>query len=275
MILKHSDSRTGGQVVFVQDEPDFQQTRKQARRYFTLCINRGESQTATIDGIAYPFPSRSILPLFSHESFAFEHSGEIIAWQYNRDFYCIIDHDSEVGCAGFLFFGSFGNLFIMLDEERWDKIELLRRIFIEELKTNDGIQTDMLRLLLKRLIIIATRLGKKQYANQLPDTRFHLIRQYNILVEKHFKEEHEVQFYAAELHKSPKTISNLFARSGQRAPLRIIHDRIILEAKKLILYTDKSSKEIAHALGFEDAGHFSHFFKNVTGQSITSLRKDK
>lgn len=146
MILKHTDPRTGGQIIFVQDEPSFRQSRKQAKKYFTLCINRGADQQATIDGIAYQFPSRSILPLFGNESFSFEDSGTITAWQYNRDFYCILDHDSEVGCAGFLFFGSFGNLFVSLDEERHTKVELLRRIFIEELKTKDEIQTEMLQI---------------------------------------------------------------------------------------------------------------------------------
>jgi AraC-like DNA-binding protein len=56
-------------------------------------------------------------------------------------------------------------------------------------------------------------------------------------------------------------------------PLRIIQDRIISEAKKLFYYTDKSAKEIAYELGFEDSAHFSRFFKNVTGQNISEFKK--
>lgn len=40
-----------------------------------------------------------------------------------------------------------------------------------------------------------------------------------------------------------------------------------------MFYTDKSSKEVAYELGFEDAAHFSHFFKKNTGQNITAFKK--
>jgi len=273
MKLTHVDSRTGGEIIFIQNEPSFRQNGTQSEKVFTLCVNQGPSQQVLIDGIEYEFTSQSILPLFANQSFSFENSSDVIAWQYNRDFYCIIDHDKEVGCVGFLFFGSFGNLFIRLDQEHQRKLDTLKNIFIEEFKTTDAIQTDMLQMLLKRLIIITTRLGKEQFTNQLPDNRFDLIRQYNMLVETKFKEEHGVQFYANELNKSPKTLSNLFARSNHKAPLKIIHDRLITEAKRLMFYTDKSSKEIAYELGFEDAAHFSHFFKKMTGQSITAYKK--
>lgn len=273
MILKHIDSRTEGEINFIQNEPSFRQTGTQSEKVFTLCWNQGADQQVWIDGIEYKFISQSILTLFSNQSFSFENSSDILAWQYNRNFYCIIDHDKEVGCAGFLFFGSFGNLFIRLDLLHQQKLGTLKSIFIEEFKTTDDIQTDMLQMLLKRLIIITTRLAKEQFTDQLPENKFDLIRQYNILVEQKYKEQHEVQYYAGELNKSPKTLSNLFARCNHKSPLKIIHDRIIIEAKRLMFYTDKSSKEIAYELGFEDAGHFSHFFKNMTGQNIKTYKK--
>ncbi|WP_159474942.1 AraC family transcriptional regulator [Dyadobacter sp. 3J3] len=273
MILKHTDSRTGGEITFIQNETSFRQSAAQNGNVFTLCWNQGPDQQVWIDGIEFKFTSNSVLPLFANQSFSFEKASDIIAWQYNRDFYCIIDHDKEVGCAGFLFFGSFGNLFIRMDQIHQQKLDTLKSIFIEEFKTMDDIQTEMLQMLLKRLIIITTRLAKEQFADLYPDNKFDLIRQFNMLVERNFKQQHEVQYYAGELNKSPKTLSNLFARSNHKSPLKIIHDRIIIEAKRLMHYTDKSSKEIAYELGFEDAGHFSHFFKNVTGQNIKSYKK--
>ena len=273
MKLRHLDFRTGGEIIFIQNEPSFNQRGMETEKVFTVSLNQGPSQQVIIDGIAYEFPSHTILPLFSNQSFSFENPNDIIAWQYNREFYCIIDHDKEVGCVGFLFLGSFGNLFINLDPLHQQKLTTLKNIFIEEFKTSDTIQTDMLQMLLKRLIIITTRLAKEQFADQLPENKFDLIRQYNMLVEKKFREEHEVQFYANELNKSPKTLSNLFARLNHKSPLKIIHDRLIFEAKRLMFYTDKSSKEVAYELGFEDAAHFSHFFKKNTGQNITAFKK--
>ena len=46
----------------------------------------------------------------------------------------------------------------------------------------------------------------------------------------------------------------------------------MLEAKRLFYYTNKSTKEIASELGFEDASHFSRFFKNQIGQNPTEFK---
>ena len=140
----------------------------------------------------------------------------------------------------------------------------------------DHLQGEMLRSLLKRLLIVSTRLLK----DKLPDSsvgqsQMELIRQYNILVEKHFKELHKVKEYAALLHKSPKTLSNLFSRHINKSPLNVINERIILEAKRLLLYSDLSSDEIAVQLGYSDSGHFSKFFKRHTGSSPSTFKKLK
>jgi AraC-like DNA-binding protein len=276
MKLSHTDRRTGGTIHFLQDEIFCGQRTEATCRLFTIAFNDGPDQEVLIDNIPYVFASSTLLPLFSNQSFTFEKPRQITAWQYNRDFYCIVDHDNEVSCAGFLFFGSYGHLFINLDKVNLKKLEILRTVFVEEFETPDSTQSEMLKMLLKRLIIIATRLAKAQYVKQQPVEfdKFDIVRKYNLLVDRNFKTHHQVQFYANLLSKSPKTLSNLFARYHYKLPLQIIHDRIIDEAKRLFYYTDKSAKEIAYELGFEDAAHFSRFFKNITGQNISAYKKE-
>ena len=82
----------------------------------------------------------------------------------------------------------------------------------------------------------------------------------------------QVQDYADMLHKSPKTLSNIFSTCKLPSPLRVIHERVEAEAKRLLLYSNKSAKEIADILGFEDQASFSRFFKNMTGQSAVQFR---
>ena len=98
---------------------------------------------------------------------------------------------------------------------------------------------------------------------------------FNVLVDKHYKTDHKVQFYAELLNKSPKTLTNLFVRYHYRSPSQIIHDRVISEAKRLFYYSDKSAKEIAYELGFTEAAHFSRFFKNMTNQNTSDFRKNQ
>ena len=82
-----------------------------------------------------------------------------------------------------------------------------------------------------------------------------------------------MQEYADMLNKSPKTLANLLSTYQQPSAIRIIHNRIQAEAERLLLYSSKSSKEIALMLGFEDQATFSRFFKNATGMSATEYRK--
>lgn len=84
-----------------------------------------------------------------------------------------------------------------------------------------------------------------------------------------------MQDYAEMLYRSPKTLSNLFAAYGLPSPLRIIHERIEAEAKRLLLYTNKSAKEIGEILGFEDLAAFSRFFRKMAKESISEYRKKR
>ncbi|MEM8565569.1 MAG: helix-turn-helix transcriptional regulator, partial [Bacteroidota bacterium] len=123
-------------------------------------------------------------------------------------------------------------------------------------------------MLLKRLIIKTTRLAKSQLiTKELNDTQIDVIRKFNVLVDIHYKSKRHVSDYAELLFKSPKTLSNLFAKYGQRTPLQIIHERLVVEAKRLLLYTDKTAKEIAYELGFDEVASFHKMFKKVVSQS--------
>lgn len=267
-----------GELLLTFAEKSFDRaffTRDREHKYLTIAWNRGGNQKVSVDEIEYDFPANSILPLMVNQSFRFENPAEIVAWQFNRNFYCIVDHDKEVSCVGFIFYGSSNTMFLQLGENEIRKISLLFEVFKDEFESADDIQEEMLRILLVRLIIIITRLAKSQYLNpqNLEENKFDLVRQFNLMVENHYRTEHEVQFYAAKLNKSPKTISNFFALYGHKTPLQIIQERVTLEAKRLFYYTDKTSKEIAYDLGFDDAAHFSRFFKNQTKQSPTEFKK--
>jgi len=278
MYLVHTVPKTNGKVFFTYEEEVLDARFKEnteKEHLLSIVLNTGPPLSINIDGIKHTFPSWSLIPLVSDQSFSFEHPGSLSIWQYNRDFYCLIDNNPDISCMGFLFFGFSGNLFIPLLESDRGKLESLQEMFIEEFESSDNIKTDMLQMLLKRLIIITTRLAKAEVMNiQNPENdKFDLIRAFNVLVYRHYKTNHSVKFYAEMLNKSPKTLANLFLQYRYKSPSLIIQERIISEAKRLFCYSDKSAKEIAFDLGFDDAAHFSRFFKNHTQQNPSDFRK--
>jgi len=278
MIQQFHQSQTKALFRLIYDESVFDRVfygKDRRERLLTIAWNRGAAQRVTIDQVDYEFPANTILPLMVNEAFNFENPAAIVAWQFNREFYCIVNHDKEVSCVGFLFYGSAQKMFICLSEQDQEKIVALLQVFVDELENKDHIQGEMLQVMLKRLIIIVTRLAREQYINEdeLPAEKLDIVRHYNFLVEQNFRKHHQVKFYAEQLNKSPKTLSNVFALYNHKSPLAIIQERIVQEAKRLLIYTDKPAKEIGYYLGFEDAGHFGKFFKKQTGVSPSEFGK--
>lgn len=203
-----------------------------------------------------------------------EVNGKYLSLVFNSNFYCIYGHDNEVSCNGFLFHGSSDIMRIKLTPDQSKKLHSISDIFMDECVIKDNLQEEMLRIVLKRFIITCTRIARERFSiNEEREKSFDIVRQFYVLVDQHYKEKKQVQDYAELLYRSPKTISNLFAEYGLPTPLRIIHERVEAEAKRLLLYTNKSAKEISGILGFDDIAAFSRFFKKMTKESISEYRK--
>ena len=203
-----------------------------------------------------------------------EVAGEFLTFVFNSNFYCIYGHDNEVSCNGFLFNGTSNVMQLKLSESQVASLRDITDSLTSEYAIKDNLQEEMLRILLKRFIILCTRIAREKFSvSPEREKAFDMVRQFYVLVDNHFKEKKMVQDYADMLHRSPKTLSNLFTTCGLPSPLRIIHERIEAEAKRLLLYSQKSAKEITEILGFEDQATFSRFFKKMTGESVSEYRK--
>ena len=276
MIKEFHQQSARSSFLLVVNETDFGLVTSTVskEKLYTFAWNNGPAQKVILDELTYDFPANSLLPIMMSQYFRFEKPKQIVALQFNREFYCVVNHDAEVGCVGFLFYGVSPSMFILPDTDSLAELKLLINSFEKEFEANEWNKDSMLRTLLVRFIIILTRQARKQYlTSEIKEDKFSLLRQFNLLVEQYFKKEHRVKFYAEKLFKSPKTISNIFSQYGDKSPQQIIHERIVSEAKRLLYYSDMSMKEIALHLGFEDPAHFSKFFRNQTGENPTEVKK--
>lgn len=242
----------------------------------TILWNRNEKPTELeVDGFRIRLLPNQLMTTTYLQHISYENTQlPLTAFLFNREFYCISDHDSEVSCNGILFFGTQDLPIITVPKDQERKFNTLYEVFEDEFTTPDKIQGDMLQMLLKRLIIICTRLAKEQLIVQkLDNEQIDVVRKFNVLVDTHYKTKRKVSDYAQLLFKSPKTLSNLFARYNQKSPQQIILERLALEAKRLIRFTDKQNQEIAYELGFNDPAHFSRFFKKMTDYSPSQYRE--
>ena len=196
--------------------------------------------------------------------------------QFNKLFYCVEKHDSEVGCRGILFFGASDIPKIEIPKERLKQLQLIWEFFMMEMEEeSDTLKLEMLQIMLKRFLITCVRIYKEDNLNIATDHGgVAIIKEFNYLVEQHFKTQTKVGDYAKLLHKSPKTLANLFNKYIDKTPLQIINERRLLEAQRWLKYTDKTIQEIASDLNFNDIQSFSHFFRTRMGQSPTAFKKE-
>lgn len=240
----------------------------------TLLWNKGEEMKIMIDKVEYNLNRNDVVFLTEYHKIDNLNLDSVRFLRWNQSFFCPINHDNEVGSKGLLFFGATGVPIVNIMENEIKFLENYWENFSHEMSAKDKLQKDMLQSILKQILIFCARsLMKSAKYDRLEKNQIDIIREFNFLVEGHFSKHHDVAFYASKLNKSPKTLSNLFAQVSNRPPISIIHDRIMLHARRQINYTNLSIKEIAYDLGYEDIQTFSRFFKNKEGVSPIQYRE--
>lgn len=92
------------------------------------------------------------------------------------------------------------------------------------------------------------------------------------LLERGFRAERQAGYYANRLGLTPKRLNEILKQRFGSTLTQLLHNRLVLEAKREIAYGRKNMKEIAFELGFSDQAYFSRFFKVQTGMTPESFR---
>ncbi|WP_018633664.1 helix-turn-helix domain-containing protein [Neomegalonema perideroedes] len=126
-----------------------------------------------------------------------------------------------------------------------------------------------------RILVILLRLSitQDQPAPAAPDRDYELLLRYRALLERHFRHQRSLAFYAGELAVTPARLNAACkARAGKTAS-DLLYERLIIEAKRYLVYTESSVAQAAHLTGFEDPAYFNRFFTQRVGISPGAFRK--
>lgn len=134
---------------------------------------------------------------------------------------------------------------------------------------------DVLKYLIKLFLIHVQRLGTRGTGIPLciNNSSNRIFVRFRQMLEHHYRDIHTVKEYASMLNVSTKTLTNCVYEGSHSTPLRLINDRIILEAKRQLMHSSLKIKEIAYYLGFNDPSYFIKFFKRQTGCLPAELRE--
>lgn len=228
----------------------------------------------------YSFQASAMLFFVPHQPFIFRDCEEIegVVINFSGDFYCIEKHREEISCSGLLFNNAYDSPLIQLDYDTTGRFERIIQSIRKEFKRSKKPDAELLLSYLKIFLIRATRLKKAQQVrtgtNNVTDTDNSRLIELQELIEENYRTIKSPSDYASKLFISTKALGRLVKKYFNKTLTELIQERIIIEAKRELVLTDKLVKEIADELGYDDQYYFSRLFKKVTGISPQGYRED-
>lgn len=100
-----------------------------------------------------------------------------------------------------------------------------------------------------------------------------LVQRFRTLVDLHYRSHHPLAFYTRALEVSADHLSRACRSAAGLSALDLVHERLLLEAKRLLAYTELPVARVAADLGFDDAAYFSRFFARKVGLAPMAWRR--
>jgi len=232
--------------------------------YQLVLISEG-SGTASVDTVTAGFHASSF--------FAFS-KGQVVTFNFERNSRGFLVFFSEEYIYQYpeglkwindlKLFDPFSNSFLLnLQEIDYADIgNIIDKLDTELKSVNKFAQDEFLKNSLKILLIKSERLKRKSTGLNFTDSGdAYYIVEFRKKLEERYNKSRLVREYANSLNITSKKLNHIINSHCGKPVKRLIEERVILEIKRLLLYTDETIKEIGHQLGFSDPTNFNKFFK--------------
>ena len=153
-------------------------------------------------------------------------------------------------------------------------IEIINKIAEEKFKSDfhsKEIIESYIRILFNHFLRIKENLG---FIGEQKESEFTVFINFLILVENHFLEHNLIQFYTNKLNITGRKLNSLCKQFKNCTGTKLIKERMVLEAKMMLINTDFQIKNIVYSLNYDDIANFNKFFKSYAGVSPSQFRID-
>jgi AraC-like DNA-binding protein len=239
----------------------------QRNNYFSLIWVTSGAGKLKADFTEYDFEENSLFAFSPYQPYMFSVNTNVkgIAINFHSEFFCIYKHHKEVSSHGVLYNNIYQSPFVKVDDSATPTFKMLWEQIKTEMQNPALAQHELLVSYLKILLITAARL-KTQQQPQLKGILANnkepfILQKLKDAIEANFKIKHSPSDYAKMLYISPKALAKIAKAHFHKTLSSLINERIIIEAKRELYLTNKTVKEIAYELGYEDEYYFSRFFK--------------
>lgn len=155
----------------------------------------------------------------------------------------------------------------------FDQLTQYLNLIKEELKQTDTGHSLMLEWLVKIILMTLRRqLEHSQFRALTGHNSSQMLANFRLLLEKNFRHHWKIRQYANALHISTSSLNRLCHETLGTSAKTIIQDRLLMAAKRRLIYTREPLDQIAYRLGFKDPAYFSRFFKKKEGVPPSDYR---
>ncbi|MEJ4087223.1 helix-turn-helix domain-containing protein [Galbibacter orientalis] len=250
---------------FFENENPFD-TIQRLNLYSVIWVKEGAGSVRA-DFSDYTINANGLFSFSLYQPFLFKAEKHLsgVALYFHPDFFCIHKHHKEVACNGVLFNNIYSSPSIKIDSNTELNFNMLIKQLKLEMQNPALAQYELLVSYLKILLITASRLKTEQQDAENIETNKHdepfILQNLKNFIEIHYKTKHTASEYANMLAITPKALNKLTKTHFNKTLTELIGERIVIEAKRELYLTNKSIKEIAYELGYNDEYYFSRFFK--------------
>ena len=250
----------------------------QRNNYYSLIWVKEGSGKLKTNFSEYGFEENTLFSFAPYQPFMFSSAlVKGVAIYFHSDFFCIHQHQTEVTCNGVLFNNIYQTPFFQVDETLEGTLDKVIEQIKAEIQRPGLAQYELLISLMKIFLISASRTKAQQQPDSIPSTTGAkepvILQNLKEAIEKDFRSKHTPQDYAIQLNISPNALAKITKAHFNKTLTNLIAERIIIEAKRELYLTNKSVKEVAYELGYDDEYYFSRFFKKNVNISPQTYRE--
>ena len=156
----------------------------------------------------------------------------------------------------------------------FNQLKQFFRLIEGEFQRTDAGYNIMLEWQVKMVLMTLKRqLENSQLQSSTGSASSQTLSSFRGLLEERYRNQWTVQQYAAALHTSVSSLNRLCSEAVGLTAKNIIQERVLMEAKRKLIYTRNTLDQTAYTLGFKDPAYFSRFFKRLEGVSPSDYRK--
>ncbi|MDI9342729.1 MAG: AraC family transcriptional regulator [Sediminibacterium sp.] len=164
--------------------------------------------------------------------------------------------------------------FLKLSPRQLNKLSLWMKEALAEYQSPDAYAMEKWHALVNLMYIELSRSYRVTESTQTHSYRFKL-NTYETLIDKQFKEVKLVSTYAGQLNISVKHLNRITKTCLNKTATQLITERVVLEAKRLLVHANANINQVGYALGYTDSSYFIRFFKKHTGTTPKAFVKQQ